>query len=515
MNPDIFQNIVTSIPQRFRSEKAEGVSMIFHFNIKGNNAFPFTIVIENGLCRLEKELVETPSCVVTASSENYVKLELGELNPQLALMTGKVKVSNIGEMLRFAKIFRKYEVATQSMVEKIIIQRKEKNGPLKGLKIIDFTRLLPGPLATMLMADMGADVIKVEDPESPDYIRSFPPFVENESAYYLSLNRSKRSLSINFTAQKGKEIIYQLVKNADVLFEQFRPGVMQSMGFGYETLKKINPRLIYVSVTGYGQDGPYAQQAGHDLNYIGYSGLLGVTGEESLPPVIPGGQVADVAGGAYLAMNAALTAIYTREKTGKGQQVDVAMLDCVMPITALYAAAYFATGTNPVRGGEALSGGIANYQVYECADGKYIALGALEPKFWEQFCELVQKPQWKNRILDTGEKMRDLKKEVADFMKSKTQQQWMDLSMNKDVCLTPVLAMSELENNPQIAHRKMIVKSESGKMKLMGVPLKFSETPAQPAWDAPALGEDTFQILQEIGFNEKAIQELKTQKIIS
>ncbi len=491
-----FQEIISSIPSRFRKEKAENVSTTFHFDISGEGN-PFTIIISNGQCRFETGLQGAPSCIVKTTAENYVKLETGELNPQLALMTGKVKVSNITAMINFSKMFSKFRADDAKTAPAAKKARHGKHGPLRGLKIIDFTRLLPGPMATMLMADMGADVIKVEDPDSPDYIRSFPPFIGNQSAYYLSLNRSKRSLAVNFSAPEGKNIIMDLAKDADVVIEQFRPGVMKSIGLGYDDFQKVNQEIIYVSVTGYGQDGPYAQKAGHDLNYIGYSGLLGITGEKGKPPVIPGGQVADVAAGSYMAVNAVLAALYAREKTGQGQHVDVAMLDCMMPITALAVAQFYSTKENPERGSLALSGGIANYNVYECADGKYVALGALEPKFWEQFCDLARKPEWKNRILDAGEAMLALKNEVASVFKTKTRQEWLALSEGKDVCITPVLSIAELENDPQLRHRKMILQSAHDDFKYTGTPLKFSGTPAHISWEAPRLGEDTDDIIQK------------------
>lgn len=484
-----FQEIIASIPARFRKEKAGGVSVIFHFDISGEGGDAFTIHIHNNECRLEKGLSGTPDCVVKTSAENYVKLETGALNPQLALMTGKVKVSNIAGMVRFSKMFRKFE---ESVIQPVKKSRPPKTGPLAGLKILDFTRLLPGPLATMLMADMGADVLKIEDPGSPDYIRGFPPFIENQSAFYLSLNRSKKSLAINYSSAEGRETIYNLVKTADMVFEQFRPGVMAAMGLGYDNLKKQNPKIIYVSITGYGQTGPYAQQAGHDINYIGYSGLLATTGEKGRTPVIPGGQIADVAGGSYMAVNGALAALYAREKTGQGQHVDIAMLDCVMPLTTLQTAQYFAAQESPERGTFQLSGGLVNYNVYECADGKYAALGALEPKFWENFCEMVNHPEWKNRILDTGEQQDELKKNVADLFKTKPRDEWIRLAEGKDTCLTPVLNISELKDNPQIRHRQMIAGEG---FNTIGVPIKFSQTQGHIAWDAPQLGEDNKEVL--------------------
>ena len=219
--------------------------------------------------------------MITTSDIHYRDLETGKLNPQLALMMGKVKVSSLTEMMAFSKLFRKFDVqylsghadVSDGIIEVI---RPELDGPLKGVRILDFSRLLPGPLATMLLADMGADVIKIEDPDNPDYIRDFEPMMEGTSAFYYALNRSKKSLAVNYLEQDGKRIIYELVKSADVVVEQYRPGVMKALGLDYETLIQYNPKLIYASITGYGQTSSMAQVAGHDLNYIALAGLLGI-----------------------------------------------------------------------------------------------------------------------------------------------------------------------------------------------------------------------------------------------
>ena len=391
-------------------------------------------------------------------------------------------------------------------------------GPLQGLKVLDFTRLLPGPLCTMMMADMGAAVIKIERPESPDYIRYFPPSFGNDSAYYLSLNRSKKSLAVDYKTDEGMAIILKLVATVDVLIEQFRPGVMELLGLGYEQLKAINPKLVYVSITGYGQTGPYAQKAGHDLNYIGYSGLLAVIGQKGGKPTIPGGQVADVAAGSYMALNGCLAALYAAEKTSKGQHVDVAMMDCVMPIASLPIGQYFATGESVVRGDIYLSGKLANYNVYECADGKHMALGALEPKFWELFCDIVNQPEWKPKTLAQGEELEQLKMEVTALFKSKPQAEWIALGKEYDCCLSPILEIHELENDPQIAHRQMLVKVETedgAGLNTVGIPIKFSGTPAALSNPAPALGKDNKTILEGLGYDASQIDELKAKGIVS
>ena len=268
-----------------------------------------------------------------------------------------------------------------------------------------------------------------------------------------------------------------------------------------------------MSITGYGQDGPYANKAGHDLNYIGYSGLLGTTVKDETGPVIPGGQVADVAAGSYMAVNACLAAIYARNHSGQGQHVDVSMLDCVMPITAMQVAEYYATGVEK-KGDFALSGGHANYNVYECSDGKYLALGTLEPKFWEPFCNLVGKEDWKNRLLDTGDDMNDLKQEVARLINTKTQAEWIALTEPLNNCISAVLDIKDMEQDPQIQYRKMIVQSKDGRLKTVGIPLKFSDTRPEISWDPPALGEDSAAILKELDFTDEAIERLKKQGTI-
>src|ERR1043165_1081872 len=282
------QQILESIPHRFRAEKAENYSAVFHFDISGSEALQYTIKVKDKRCDLQQGLNGTADCVVGTKADVYVDLETGKANPQMALVMGKIKVSNIAAMMQFAKCFRKFEVGvnygavddgqgtTDDREQPTLtsVERKAKSGPLAGVKIIDFTRLLPGPLATMFLADMGADVIKVEDPHNPDYIRGFAPQINGMSMLYLALNRSKRSLAINYFSAEGKQVIYDLVKQCDVLVEQYRPGVMKELGFGYEELARINPKLIYVSITGYGQTSSKAMAAGHDLNYIGIAGAL-------------------------------------------------------------------------------------------------------------------------------------------------------------------------------------------------------------------------------------------------
>lgn len=390
---------------------------------------------------------------------------------------------------------------------------KSKQGPLHEIKILDLSRLLPGPLATQMLGDMGAEVIKIEDINSPDYIRFFPPFVSDDSALYLSLNRNKKSIALNLRSHEGKEIFFALLKDADVVVEQYRPGVLDKMGMGYEAAKKINPKIIYVSVTGYGQTGPYAQKAGHDLNYIAMSGVLANIGTKE-KPIIPGVQIADVSG-SYAAVNGTLAAIISRDRTGEGQHVDISMTDSTMPFATLIHATSWADGRNIERGNFQLSGELANYNVYKTSDGKFVALGALEPKFWTMFCDAVNKPDWKNKTFAPEEEIKKLKEEVAELFKSKTRKEWEDFSELHDVCLSPVLENSELQQNENLTYRNMVLEDETGKLKTIGSAIKFSDTQKQKNIPAPKLGEGTDAILKELNFSPDKIDEWRRSGVIA
>jgi alpha-methylacyl-CoA racemase len=382
--------------------------------------------------------------------------------------------------------------------------RKPTTGPLQGIRILDLTRLLPGPLGTMLMADMGAEVIKIEDPNQPDYVRIYGPHLNGESINYLSYNRSKRSMWLSLTTDEGRATFFRLVETADVVVEQFRPGFLDKLGVGYAAARAVNPRIIYVSVTGYGQTGPYAHLAGHDLNYLAISGVLSATGDAETGPVMPGVQMADIAGGSYMTVIATQAALLARHRTGLGQHVDVAMTDGAMPLlTAMYA--LFAGGAvaQAQRGLAPLSGGLVNYQVYETQDGKYIALGTLEPKFWAKFCQLVERPDWLEFFPPrNAAHLAEGKAALSALFQTKSQSGWVQLGLANDLLISPVNDLADLENDPQLLARQMILTEThpvAGTYKTIGVPLQFSETPAQPAWPAPIAGADTADILAELG----------------
>lgn len=516
------KQIITSIPLRFRREKASGITANVQLDISGDETLYYTVLIGNSQCELKEGPHGKADCVVKTKSSTYIDLETGQANPQMALMLGKVKISNLAVMMQFAKCFKKFDSAIHGqsntgVTNFTIADAQTKTGPLSGLKVIDFTRLLPGPLATMFLADMGADVIKVEDPDSPDYVRDFEPRINGMSMFYLSLNRNKRSLAVNYLSAEGKKIIYDLIKNADVVIEQFRPGVMKEIGFGYDELIQVNPKLIYVSVTGYGQNSSMAQAAGHDLNYIAIGGALGITGNENGEPTIPGFQLADIAGGSYMTMNAVLAALYQREKTGKGDWVDVSMTDAVMPFNALQFAYYQGTKQVPAPSQFELSGALANYNVYACADGKYVALGSLEPKFWNGFCKKVNRPDWADRFLLQGEELTKLKQEVKQLFSTKTRAEWLLFFKDEDICLTTVNSLSDLESDTHVAERKMLLDNEHhsvGKYKTINQPLRFLANEFENNYTAPDLGAHTTAILTEMNYTSEAVRTLLQNGIV-
>ena len=288
-----------------------------------------------------------------------------------------------------------------------------------------------------------------------------------------------------------------------MVVEQFRPNYLAKIGLGYEEAKKINPKIIYVSVTGYGQTGPHAQLAGHDLNYSAYAGVLGITGEPNAPPTIPGVQLADIAGGSYMSIIATLSALHSRTQTGVGQHVDVSMTDAVMPLLSVSYAIYSANNQPQNRGTLPLSGGMPNYGVYECQDKKYIALGTLEPKFWSKFCDLKNKPDWKMFMVpQNSEQLISFKNLIGNLFLEQKQSEWVEFGFENDLLISPVYGLEDLENDPHLKVRQMIIETEhptAGKLKSIGVPLKFSKTEAKPSWAAPILGEDTEEILRELG----------------
>ena len=390
-------------------------------------------------------------------------------------------------------------------------------GLLSGLKMLDLSRLLPGPYCSLLLADLGMEVLKIEDLEIGDYMRKMGPVRKQDSAYFIAVNRNKKSMALNLKVKEGKEIFFKLIETYDIILESFRPGVMDRLGIGYEELKERNPRVILCSLSGYGQDGPYRERSGHDINYIGLGGILELIGEKNGAPVIPGVQMADLGAGGMMSAIAILAAIVHRGKTGEGQYLDVAMLDGAISWLSIHAGKYFMDEELPKRGDMVLSGRYACYHVYETKDGRYMSLGALEPKFWENFCETIGRRELVFKQYLEGDERLHLIEEIQKIFKTKTQKDWVDTFKNADACCEPILNLEEVFCHPHVLHRQMAKDLEhpvEGKIGQVGSPIKSSQFTFEIRTPPPRWGEHTMEVLKAIGYSEKQIQHFKEAKAI-
>jgi len=386
--------------------------------------------------------------------------------------------------------------------------------PLEGLRVLDLSRLLPGPYATLVLAELGADVVKVEDPAGGDLLRSIPPLAGEESGAFLALNRNKRSLALDLRRPGGAAAFLRLARGADVVLESNRPGVLQRLGLGWETLRSVNPRLVLCSITGYGQDGPGAGRAGHDLDYVAYAGVLALNGppERPLPLAV---QAADVAGGSWPAVAGVLAALVRRAASGEGAHVDVSMTEGALALLALPLAMASARGAPLARGRELLTGGAACYATYRTRDGRFVALGALEPRFFAAFCAAVGRPELAERQLEGGGA--GPRAELEAIFAARTLAEWRAFAEGHDVCLAPVLEGDEPRADPQLAARGAFldVPARDGRM-VTGVAspvrLRGVEAPLRPA---PRLGEHSDDVLRECGFSAAEIAGLRAAGLVA
>jgi crotonobetainyl-CoA:carnitine CoA-transferase CaiB-like acyl-CoA transferase len=396
--------------------------------------------------------------------------------------------------------------------------------PLDGIRVLDLSRLLPGGFCSLLLADFGADVLKVEDTGMGDYIRWSPPYYEGahdsaKSALFLSLNRNKRSIRLDLKNERGREALLRLVREYDVVLESFRPGVLDRLGVGYERMREENPGLVYCAISGYGQDGPKRHASGHDMNYLGLIGLLGLTGERGGEPVQAAGQIADLGGGALMAAFGILAALRERDGggsgsdaagSGLGQMVDVSMADGALSWLAMVAASYFADGAVPHRGDLPLAGSLICYRPYECADG-WVTLGALEPKFWQGFCRGVER---EDLIAAQFERPgSEAHGQVQEIFKARTREQWEAFARENDCCLEPVLELDEALSSELVRERGMVVELEQPgavqPVRQLGLPVKLDRTPGDHArLPGPALGEHTEEVLRAAGYSEAEVAQL-------
>ena len=385
---------------------------------------------------------------------------------------------------------------------------------LDGVRVLDLSRLLPGGFCSLLLADFGAEVLKVEDTGMGDYVRWSTPRYEGvaesaNSALFLALNRNKRSIRINLKEQGGREVLLRLAREYDVLLESFRPGVLDRLGVGYERLRGENPGLVYCAISGYGQDGPLRDRSGHDLNYIGLVGLLALTGDRGGPPVQPGGQIADIGGGALMAAFGILAALRERQRSGEGQFVDVSMADGSLSWLALVAARYLCDGAPPRRGDPELAGRLICYRPYACSDG-WVTLGALEPKFWQEFCRGVGREDLVDKQFEPPGS--DAHAEVERVFLERTREQWRAFASEHDCCLEPVRELDEALESELVRAREMVVELQqpgAGPVRQIAPPVKLSRTPASARSPGPVLGEHTDEVLGAAGYSHEEIAALK------
>jgi crotonobetainyl-CoA:carnitine CoA-transferase CaiB-like acyl-CoA transferase len=390
-------------------------------------------------------------------------------------------------------------------------------GALASVKVIDLTRLLPGAFCSQILADLGAAVIKVEEPGKGDYNRTLPPIARVESGSFLLLNRNKQSITLNLKSPAGKKILQELAAQSDVLIEGFRPGVMERLGLSFDALKQINPGLIYCAISGYGQDGPYRGLPGHDLNYLAVCGALQLFGKAGEGPIVPGLSIADVGGGSLMAVAGILAGLIARGRTGNGQFIDISMTDGAVSWLALHAADFLFAGIEPRGGERPFIGQAPCYNVYRCADGKYVALGIIEAHFWHRFCDAVGLSDLRRRQWPEGEEARRQAETLQTLFSTKGRDEWVRTLASADIPFTPVNGMAEAFEDAQMQHRAMLQSIEhpvEGRIPQLGFPIKLSDTPCTIRTAPPTLGEHTDAVLAALGYRESAIEELRRSKAI-
>jgi len=380
-------------------------------------------------------------------------------------------------------------------------------GPLAGIRILDLTRLLPGPVATLHLADLGADVIKIEDPQVGDYARTLGTGQGADSAYFRMINRNKRGLLLDLKKPEGVEVFLRLAETADVIVESFRPGVVDKLGVGFSAVTAVNPKIAYCSISGYGQDGPYKDLAGHDINYLGYAGVLDQIGREGGDPALPNFQIADLLGGALTAAMGILAVVLEAQRSGRGRYIDVAMTDSVLAHTYFSMLRLNDAGHSLPRGSDLLSGGLPCYAAYRCADGRHMAVGALEGKFWKTCCALLGQPAWSERQWDAG-----LRSEVAALFATRTRDDWAKLFAAVDCCVTPVLTPEEAMDDAQITARGMVLRDDG--LTQFAPPLKLSDHEFTIRQAAPKAGEHSAEILRAAGYSDTQIDRLQATGVL-
>lgn len=389
---------------------------------------------------------------------------------------------------------------------------------LEGIKVLDLSRLAPGPFATMIMGDLGADVLMIEAPAgaTSEIHRPWADADPGREDAFDPLRRNKRSMVLNLKSDEGRAVLHKLVAEYDVLIEGFRPGVIKRLGCDYETLSKINPGIILCSLSGFGQDGPYSEHVGHDINYVSIGGMLGFIGWPGTPPAIPGNIVADFAGGGLHAAMAILAALVARQTTKRGQHVDIAMSDGVMYMLATWVKNVLSGGEPPGRGTNFLNGRLPFYSVYETSDGGWISLGSIETKFWQNLCRATGLEDFIDRQFDDSAHGA-IKDRLTEVFKTKTRTEWFKILNDVEVCAAPVYDLAEALEDPHNKARGMVVEVEHpqhGTIRQVGIGPKFSETPGSVRSLSPEVGEHTQAVLEGLGYSAADISAMQESKAV-
>ena len=401
-------------------------------------------------------------------------------------------------------------------------------GALDGIKVLELTRVGPGAFCTMMLADMGAEVLKIEAPPSGKLAGSGASPTPDQAKKLATnfTNRNKKSITLNLKEAAGQAVLQDLAKDHDVLVEGFRPGVMGRLGGDYDTLSKLNPRLVYCSLSGFGQDGPYRDYPAHDLNYLALGGVLNLIGQPEGPPAIPLNIIADYAGASMHGVTGIMFALFARERTGKGQLVDVSYLDTTISLLAATPNVrdYFADGTMPGRGKGVFGGGFAYYSVYNTKDNKQLSIGCTEPWLWNNLCDALDRPDWKDCGMKAGdfsqtttERHQQVRQELQAVLMTKTCDEWYDLLTKADVCVGKVYDVPEVFDDPQVRHRQMAVEldhPQAGKVTQAGVAVKLSDTPGSIRSFAPSIGQHTQEVLDGLGYSADKIAELRDKRVV-